>query len=144
MSSLGHIHEPEDPTLLYGQPHHMSQQSADDTVSLIDVVCLPYTFVTNSVFFFFFLKITATDRRRDDRYFRAGKCWALDPRTRAYVDLAGFGYCADISRIVCDMGLLHALTERWRPETHTFHLRWGEMTVTLRDVQLLLGLQITG
>ncbi len=60
------------------------------------------------------------------------------------MDLSGFGFASDISRIVCDAGLLHALVERWRPETHTFHLRWGEMTVTLRDVQLLMGLRVTG
>lgn len=33
---------------------------------------------------------------------------------------------------------------RWRPETHTFHLPCGEMTVTLEDVQKLLGLSVRG
>ena len=33
---------------------------------------------------------------------------------------------------------------RWRPETHTFHLPCGEMTVTLQDVQKILGLKIRG
>ena len=33
---------------------------------------------------------------------------------------------------------------RWRPETHTFHLPYGEMTVTLQDVQKILGLKIRG
>ncbi|MFQ6624370.1 hypothetical protein Gotur_004307, partial [Gossypium turneri] len=37
-----------------------------------------------------------------------------------------------------------ALVERWRPETHTFHLSCGECTVTLEDVALQLGLPIDG
>jgi len=34
--------------------------------------------------------------------------------------------------------------DRWRPETHTFHLPVGEMTITLQDVALLLGLPCAG
>ncbi|XP_039135794.1 protein MAIN-LIKE 1-like [Dioscorea cayenensis subsp. rotundata] len=34
--------------------------------------------------------------------------------------------------------------ERWRTETHTFHLTCGETTITLKDVALLLGLPING
>src|SRR5204862_296309 len=36
-----------------------------------------------------------------------------------------------------DRSLLTALVDRWRPETHTFHLPFGEMTVTLQDVAML-------
>jgi hypothetical protein len=39
---------------------------------------------------------------------------------------------------------MHGLAERWRPETHTFHLPVGEMTVTLGDVSALWGLPIDG
>jgi len=39
---------------------------------------------------------------------------------------------------------LTALVDRWRPETHNFHLRTGEMTVTLQDVSMILGLPIEG
>ncbi|KAE8806347.1 serine/threonine-protein phosphatase 7 [Hordeum vulgare] len=37
-----------------------------------------------------------------------------------------------------------ALIDRWRPETHSFHLRTGEMTVTLQDVSMITALPIEG
>ncbi|KAE8777362.1 Alpha-L-arabinofuranosidase 1 [Hordeum vulgare] len=33
---------------------------------------------------------------------------------------------------------------RWRPETHSFHLALGEMTITLKDVAMISGLPIKG
>lgn len=43
-----------------------------------------------------------------------------------------------------DRSLLAALVDRWRPETHTFHLPCGEMAPTLQDVSYLLGLPLAG
>ena len=40
--------------------------------------------------------------------------------------------------------MITALVERWRPETHTFHLPWGECTITLEDVALHLGIRFDG
>ena len=46
--------------------------------------------------------------------------------------------------MVIDNCLLTCLVDRWRPETHTFHFRWGEMAPTLEDVSFLLGLPLAG
>lgn len=43
-----------------------------------------------------------------------------------------------------DQALVTALVERWRQETHTFHLPLGEATVTLLDVAMLTQLPIEG
>jgi hypothetical protein len=36
------------------------------------------------------------------------------------------------------------MVDRWRAETHSFHLLCGKMTVTLEDVGMILGLPIRG
>jgi len=41
-----------------------------------------------------------------------------------------------------DHGLISALVERWRLETHTFHFPYGEMSITFQDVGVILGLPI--
>ena len=41
-----------------------------------------------------------------------------------------------------DHGLILTLVERWRLETHMFHLLHGEMSITLQDVEVILGLPI--
>jgi hypothetical protein len=37
-----------------------------------------------------------------------------------------------------------AMVDRWRPEPHSFHLPCGEITVTLEDMAMILGLPIRG
>jgi hypothetical protein len=49
-----------------------------------------------------------------------------------------------MTRFRFDFSLLSALLDHWRPETHTFHLTISEMTVTLQDTSLLMGLPCKG
>src|SRR5438105_15699337 len=53
-------------------------------------------------------------------------------------------HCARSRRFPFDRSLLTALVDRWRSETHTFHLPFGEVRVTLQDVAMLTGLPIAG
>ena len=51
---------------------------------------------------------------------------------------------SSVNNINIDPSLLASLVERWRPETHSFHLPVGEMTITLQDVSCLWALPIMG
>ncbi|KAK5812120.1 hypothetical protein PVK06_027531 [Gossypium arboreum] len=67
-----------------------------------------------------------------------------DERLIPYLELVGFGSAALIRTFDLRYDLISALVERWRPETHTFHLPCGECTITLEDVALQLRLPING
>ncbi|KAL5173078.1 Serine/threonine-protein phosphatase 7 long form [Glycine soja] len=57
---------------------------------------------------------------------------------------SGFYWIMKMRHLKINSSLITALIERWRPETHTFHLRCGEATITLQDVSVLLGLHTEG
>ncbi|XP_052883487.1 protein MAIN-LIKE 2-like [Gossypium arboreum] len=67
-----------------------------------------------------------------------------DARLKPYLELVGFGSAALTRTLDLQYNLISALVERWRPDTHTFHLLCGECTVTLEDVALHFGLPIDG
>ncbi|KAH7840152.1 hypothetical protein Vadar_013271 [Vaccinium darrowii] len=80
--------------------------------------------------------------RRCEREFHA-----LPPPLAPIVELvrqAGFFGLLNMQYMQLDLALLTALVERWRPETHTFHLTSGEATVTLQDVEIIIGLPVDG
>ena len=82
-----------------------------------------------------------TVRRAEGRIKRAPR---PDPPVEALIRQAGFGGLLDLPYIQLDLALITALLERWWPETHTFHLNGAEATVTLQDVEVLLGLPVDG
>nr|XP_051208128.1 serine/threonine-protein phosphatase 7 long form homolog [Lolium perenne] len=79
------------------------------------------------------------------------KNWMIHPQWEDRLKWAGLLPFArlveareNVSRLNYDAALITCLVDRWRPETHTFHFRWGEMAPTLQDVSMLLGLPLAG
>ncbi|WCJ34836.1 Aminotransferase-like plant mobile domain family protein [Euphorbia peplus] len=68
----------------------------------------------------------------------------IEPRIVPYLEQVGFYGVARLGFIQLDWQLISALVERWRPETHTFHLPEGECTITLQDVGIITGLPVDG
>lgn len=60
------------------------------------------------------------------------------------IERAGFSDVVSVGSFKIIPALVTAMVERWRPETHTFHLPVGECTITLQDVAMLLGLPVDG
>jgi len=46
------------------------------------------------------------------------------------IDAVGFGHVLKVSNVEINHLMVTALCERWRTETHTFHMPLGETTVT--------------
>ncbi|KAH1213865.1 Protein MAIN-LIKE 2 [Glycine max] len=61
-----------------------------------------------------------------------------------FLQQSGFGWIIKMGFLKINVSLISALIERWRPETHTFHMRCGECTITLQDVYVLLGISVDG
>ena len=57
---------------------------------------------------------------------------------------AGFYGIFRLYHIMINWLLITCLVERWWPDTLTFHVPIGEMTITLQDVAIILGLHIHG
>ncbi|KAG9444956.1 hypothetical protein H6P81_016296 [Aristolochia fimbriata] len=76
--------------------------------------------------------------------FKTLQHWPLDERMLPYIEAAGFSALHRVQWLRLDKPLITALVERWRSETNTFHLVNSEITITLEDVAVLLGLRVDG
>ena len=72
---------------------------------------------------------------------------SYDERYTEFIEPTGLlPFIHMVSRLTLPMNpsAITVLVDRWRPETHSFHLRTGEMTVTLQDMSMILALPIEG
>uniref|UniRef100_M0ZJ12 Serine/threonine-protein phosphatase 7 long form homolog n=1 Tax=Solanum tuberosum TaxID=4113 RepID=M0ZJ12_SOLTU len=83
-------------------------------------------------------------RRCDGKFWDLVKKYPIHPRVLEVIELSGLYGIYRSNRPSIDRSLITSLVERWRPETHTFHFRTGEATITLQDVEVLYGLPVNG
>ncbi|XP_074280156.1 serine/threonine-protein phosphatase 7 long form homolog isoform X1 [Silene latifolia] len=70
--------------------------------------------------------------------------FTVDPAVENFISGTQFHGIHRLAYVVARPDMITALVERWRQETHTFHLTVGEATITLQDVNVLLGLKVGG
>ncbi|XP_075670130.1 serine/threonine-protein phosphatase 7 long form homolog [Castanea sativa] len=68
----------------------------------------------------------------------------LNPRIVAYITDARLDGLLRVPNIDLDHALITALVERWRSEMHSFHLPHDEMTITLQDMEVIMGVPVDG
>jgi hypothetical protein len=126
-SGLGRTHlvqAPRDPTFLYLQHKHRSHYIFTDETGKGEKVDV---------------------HRADSGLWPA---WELEshhsPRTVQCMEEMGFGLYFRVGHLQYDHALIAAFLERYRPETHTFHLPFGEVMISLEDVEVLTGLRVDG
>ncbi|XP_012854536.1 PREDICTED: serine/threonine-protein phosphatase 7 long form homolog [Erythranthe guttata] len=62
----------------------------------------------------------------------------------ARLEATGLYHLRDCFLKRMNKNLMLAFVERWQPETNSFHMPWGEMTITLHDVAFILALRLDG
>ncbi|KAL3646645.1 hypothetical protein CASFOL_009189 [Castilleja foliolosa] len=75
-------------------------------------------------------------------------CTGFDPATEVEeyhaLQATGLAHLHEMTYRSADSALISAFVERWQPDTNTFHMPFGEMTITLHDVLYMMGLPING
>ena len=61
-----------------------------------------------------------------------------------YIEATGLTGLFKVPDMEVHHALITALVERWRLETHTFHLPHGEIGITLQDIEVMLGIPVDG
>ncbi|KAL0285862.1 UNVERIFIED_CONTAM: Serine/threonine-protein phosphatase 7 long form, partial [Sesamum radiatum] len=115
------VYGPRDGTVLSQQSQHRSDEILDgDIDEVLQAKCA------------------------DGKFWRNLREQDLPIRVQQILHQIGFYGVYRCGRIQYDCHLITALVERWRSETHSFHFRVGEATITLQDVQVIWGLPIDG
>ncbi|KAK9665818.1 hypothetical protein RND81_14G138700 [Saponaria officinalis] len=60
------------------------------------------------------------------------------------VSESGLGHLSRCMTTNLDDNLISAFVERWQPDTNTFHMPFGEISIMLHDVYHILGIRVNG
>ncbi|XP_073127156.1 serine/threonine-protein phosphatase 7 long form homolog [Henckelia pumila] len=112
---------PRDPSVLYSQATHISTIISKNNLDTI-----------------------LTVKRSDNLIWELFKHNLIHNRVRECLHRMGFYGIFRCGYHGLDNHLITALVERWRRETHTFHLPVGETTITLQDIEIIWGLKVDG
>ncbi|XP_065865282.1 protein MAIN-LIKE 1-like isoform X1 [Euphorbia lathyris] len=66
------------------------------------------------------------------------------PELKEMIEKTGLSHLPHIMFKNLDTPLLTAFVERWHPDTNSFHMSFGEMTIQLHDVWQILRIPIDG
>ncbi|KAM3306534.1 hypothetical protein P3S67_013404 [Capsicum chacoense] len=83
-------------------------------------------------------------RKSDRRFWKLVEKYPIHTRVLEVIRLYGLYGVYRCKRPAINRSLITSLVEQWRPETHIFHFRTGEATITLQDVEVLYGLPMNG
>ncbi|XP_008228770.1 PREDICTED: serine/threonine-protein phosphatase 7 long form homolog [Prunus mume] len=73
--------------------------------------------------------------------------WWVNPNNgifKGYIQRFGLEHLIKCSYRNAEKIVVSTFVERWHPETNTFHMPFGEMTITLDDVSSILGIHVSG
>ncbi|KAL2243956.1 UNVERIFIED_CONTAM: Serine/threonine-protein phosphatase 7 long form [Sesamum indicum] len=115
------VYDPRDNTVLSQQAQHRSDDIADGD---LDAVLI--------------------SRRADGTFWSYFNQNNMSERVQEILHQIGFYGVYRCGHLQLNQHFNTALVERWRSETHTFHFRVGEATITLQDVQIIWALPIDG
>ncbi|XP_021744410.1 protein MAIN-LIKE 1-like [Chenopodium quinoa] len=71
-------------------------------------------------------------------------CARLPQEHLELIDGSGLSHLPRIMFRRFDWPLISAFVERWQPDTNTFHMPFGEITIMLHDMYHILGLRVDG
>lgn len=136
---------PENHVLLRNFYDHTALRTYIGDVS-IHLICLHYNHFSHLNLPAQFYTQERVDLLKPVHHIQKMKSWDLENEcelVRMKFSRTGLAFLQKASGSISKL-MVTAFVERWHPETNTFHMPFGEMTITLEDVERITGLKIDG